>query len=159
ADAVRRQQRSLLKLLVLGAKDVERLMPMADCIGVMESAFRDLCLGQVEQPLRMVLKPQPAPGLMAFMPAWRRPAERGVFHGNVAKGMDSHQGAVLLFDGLTGVPLAAMNASAITSIRTAAVSGLATRLLARADASDAAIIGSGVEARTHLVAMACVRKL
>jgi ornithine cyclodeaminase len=156
-----------LRLLVLTAADVERLLPMADCIGVMEMALRDLALGQVDQPLRTVLRPEQAPGLMAFMPSWRGPAERGafgvkvvgVFPGNVAKGIDSHQGAVLLFDGQTGVPLAAMNASAITALRTAAVSGVATRLLARVDAGDAAIVGAGVEARTHLLALACVRKL
>ncbi len=66
---------------------------------------------------------------------------------------------MIVFDGTTGEPLAIVNASAITAIRTAAVSGLATRLLACEDAGDLAIIGAGVQARTHLVAMACVRKL
>jgi len=157
-----------LKLLVLSAADVERLLPMADCIGVMQEALRDLALGRVEQPLRMILKPAAAPGLMAFMPCHRASAFGpgafgvkivGVFHGNVARGKDSHQGAVLLFDGESGEPLAAMNASAITAIRTAAVSGLATKLLARQDAGDLAIVGAGVQARSHLQAMASVRRL
>jgi ornithine cyclodeaminase len=82
-----------------------------------------------------------------------------VFNGNPAKGKDSHQGAVLLFDAETGEPLAMMNASAITAIRTAAVSGAATRWLAREDAGDLAIIGSGVQARSHLAAMTCVRSI
>jgi ornithine cyclodeaminase len=65
----------------------------------------------------------------------------------------------MLFDGATGELLALINASAITAIRTAAVSGLATRLLARSDAGDLAIIGAGVQAGPHLTAMSCVRKL
>ncbi|HEV2131334.1 MAG TPA: ornithine cyclodeaminase family protein, partial [Longimicrobiaceae bacterium] len=82
-----------------------------------------------------------------------------VFHGNVALGKDAHQGVVMLFSGETGEPLAVMNASAITAVRTAAVSGVATRLLARPDAGELAIIGAGVQARGHLEAMACVRPL
>src|SRR5205823_15003028 len=82
-----------------------------------------------------------------------------VCHDNPARGLDAHQCGVLLSDGATGVPLALVNASAITAIRTAAVSGVATELLARADACELAIIGAGVEARTHLEAMSCVRPL
>ena len=82
-----------------------------------------------------------------------------MFPGNPAKGLDSHQGAVLLFSAETGELLAMMNASAITAIRTAAVSGVATDLLARPDASKLAMIGSGVQARSHLVAMSEVRSL
>lgn len=157
-----------MKLLVLSGADVARLLPMVECIRVMGDAFRDLAEGRVEQPLRTILKPDAAPGLMAFMPAYRAGEGAngafgvkivGVFHGNVARGKDAHQGAVLLFDGETGEPLAAMNASAITAIRTAAVSGLATMLLAKADAGDLAILGAGVQARHHLQAMACVRRL
>ncbi len=153
---------------MLSAADVERLLPMADCIGVMEAALRDLAQGRVEQPLRQILRPAAAPGLMAFMPSYRAADGRpgafgvkcvGVFHGNVARGLDAHQGALLLFDGQSGEPLAALNASAITSIRTAAVSALATRLLARPDAGDLAIVGAGVQARAHLQALACVRRL
>jgi len=82
-----------------------------------------------------------------------------VFPENPAKGKDAHQGGVLLFSGESGEPLALMNASAITAIRTAAVSGAATRLLARADARNLAIVGAGVQARSHLTAMACVRTI
>lgn len=155
-----------MKLLVLSAAEVQRLLPMAECIEVMAQALGDLARGRVEQPLRMILKPQQALGLMAFMPSYRagNPGAFGVkvvgvFHGNVSRGKDSHQGAVLLFDGESGEPLAVMNASAVTAIRTAAVSGLATKLLANADASDLAILGAGVQARSHLLAVACVRKL
>src|SRR6185312_5335804 len=82
-----------------------------------------------------------------------------VFPGNPAKGKDAHQGAVLLFSAETGELLALMNASAITAVRTAAVSGVATDLLAREDAGDLAIVGAGVQARTHLIAMAEVRSI
>jgi ornithine cyclodeaminase len=72
---------------------------------------------------------------------------------------DSHQGAVLLFDTATGALLAVIDASSITAIRTAAASGLATRLLAREDAGDLAVLGSGVQAASHLDAMNAVRRL
>jgi ornithine cyclodeaminase len=82
-----------------------------------------------------------------------------VFPGNSAKGKDAHQGGVMLFSAETGELLALMSASAITEIRTAAVSGVATGLLAREEAGDLAIIGTGVQARSHLAAMACVRPI
>ncbi len=155
-----------MKLLVLNQTEVEQLLPMHECITVMTDALIALAKGQVHLPLRMVVRPPEAPGVMAVMPAHvaGESAALGVkvicvFNGNPAKGKDSHQGAVLLFDAETGEPLAMMNASAITAIRTAAVSGATTRLLARTDAGDLAIIGSGVQARSHLAAMACVRSI
>jgi ornithine cyclodeaminase len=114
----------------------------------------------------MVIMPPGAAGDMALMPAYRSGdrAAYGVktvcfFPGNPAKGLDSHQGSVMLFSAETGELKALMNASAITAIRTAAVSGVATRLLARENASELAIVGSGVQARAHIEAMACVRKI
>jgi ornithine cyclodeaminase/alanine dehydrogenase-like protein (mu-crystallin family) len=155
-----------MKLLILNQDEVERLLPMADCITVMTDALMALAKGQVHLPLRMVVRPPEAAGLMALMPAYVSGEHAafgvkliGVFNGNPALGKDSHQGAVLLLSGETGEPLALMNASAITAIRTAAVSGVATRVLARADAGDLAIIGSGVQARSHLAAMTCVRSI
>jgi ornithine cyclodeaminase len=82
-----------------------------------------------------------------------------VFPGNAAIGKDAHQGGVLLFSGETGELLALVNASAITAIRTAAVSGVATRLLSREDSSELAIIGAGMQARPHFEAMGCVRSV
>jgi len=82
-----------------------------------------------------------------------------VFPGNHGTDLDSHQGAVLLFETKRGSLLAVMDASSITAIRTAAVSGVATRLLARADAGDLALLGTGVQALTHLEAMAHARRL
>jgi ornithine cyclodeaminase len=139
---------------------------MPDCIEAMADVLRALSRGEALQPLRSILRPDGAPGLMAVMPSWRGGGEPvfgikvvGVFPGNLGKGMDAHQGAVLLFSGETGEPLAAVNASAVTAIRTAAVSGVATRTLAREDAGDLALVGASVQAATHLEAMACVRRL
>ncbi len=155
-----------MKLLIVNQAEVERLLPMSDCITVMTDALMALAYGQVHLPLRMVVRPPEAKGVMALMPAYVSGENAafgvkliGVFNGNPALGKDSHQGAVLLLSGETCEPLALMNASAITAIRTAAVSGVATRLLARAECGDLALIGSGVQARSHLAAMACVRSI
>jgi ornithine cyclodeaminase len=82
-----------------------------------------------------------------------------VFPGNAKRGIDTHQGAVLLFEADTGRLSALMDGAAITAIRTAAVSGVATDLLARRDAGELAILGAGVQARTHIEAIAAVRPL
>src|SRR2546427_9935491 len=155
-----------MKILVLTYAEVEHLLPMRECIAVMEKALRALARGEMHQPLRMVVRPPDSTGLMAMMPAYKSGAEAVfglkaicVFPQNPAKGKDAHQGGVLLFSGDTGEPLALMNASGITEIRTAAVSAVATRVLAREDARELAIVGTGVQARSHLAAMACVREL
>lgn len=155
-----------MSLLILGHAEVEALLPMEECLGVMAEALAGLARGEAHQPLRMVVRPPGAAGLMALMPAYKggpTPAfglkAIGVFPGNVAKGMDAHQGSVTLFDGETGALRALMDGSAVTAIRTAAVSGVATRLLAREDAGELALVGSGVQARSHLAAMACARRI
>jgi ornithine cyclodeaminase len=155
-----------VKVLVLGASDVRATLPMPECIEAMARALADLARGDAQQPLRLVFRPEGAAGLMAFMPAYQAGATPafavkavGIFPGNAARGKDTHQGAVALFDGQTGELAALLDAAAVTAIRTAAVSGVATRLLAREDAGDLAVIGAGVQARTHLAAMACVRRL
>jgi ornithine cyclodeaminase/alanine dehydrogenase-like protein (mu-crystallin family) len=155
-----------VKIQVLTAHDVESHLPMSACIDAMADALAGLARGELFQPLRMVVRPQNAAGLMAMMPAYRGGAEPafgvkaiGIFPGNTARGKDTHQGAVALFDGETGELTALVNAAAVTAIRTAAVSGVATRLLAREDAVDAAIVGSGIQARSHLAALAAVRPL
>ena len=148
-------------VLVLGETDVAGLLPMEECIEAMAEALAALQRGEMEQPLRFVVRPAESAGLMGLMPAYRSRPEAAyglkavcVFPGNPARGLDAHQGAVLLFDGGTGVLRAAVNASAITAIRTAAVSAVATRLLAREDARVLAVLGAGVQARCHLEAMA-----
>lgn len=132
----------------------------------MSDALASLARGEIYQPLRTIVRPPDARGLLGLMPAYRHgePGAFGlkaicVFPGNPAIGKDAHQGMVILFSQDTGEPLALMNASQITAIRTAAVSAVATRLLARPDAEELGIIGAGVQARTHLVALTCVRSL
>jgi ornithine cyclodeaminase/alanine dehydrogenase-like protein (mu-crystallin family) len=155
-----------MKLLILTHSEVEQLLPMDQCIAVMGEALAALARGEADQPLRTIFKPANVKGVLAMMPALRAGDSPMfglkaicVFPGNAATGLDAHQGGVMLFDGTTGVPLALVNASAITAIRTAAVSALATSLLAREEAAELAIIGAGVQARTHLSAMACVRPI
>jgi len=152
------------ELLVVGHDDVKRLLPMEECIELMASVLADLARGAVWQPLRFVVRPPDESSLMGLMPAHRSEptASYGlkvvcIFPSNAARGIDLHQGGVLLFDGETGVLRALVDASAITATRTAAVSGVATRALAREDARELAILGSGVQARSHLEAMAAVR--
>lgn len=141
-------------------------MPMQDCIELMAGALSALARGEVHQPLRTIVRPPDARGLLGLMPAYRSGEDGAfglkaicVFPGNPAQGKDAHQGAVTLFSRDTGELLALMNASEITAIRTAAVSAVATRLLARENAQQLGIIGAGVQARTHLKALACVRSI
>ena len=155
-----------MKLLILTHAEIEQLLPMRACIEVMAEALTALACGDVQQPQRMIVRPPDAKGLLALMPVHRAGSSPifglkaiCVFPDNPARGLDAHQGGVLLFDGATGAPLALMNASAITAIRTAATSGVATHLLARPDAHELALIGAGVQARTHLAAMASVREI
>jgi len=153
-----------MKLLVLSERDVEELLTFQECIEVMAEALTALARGEVTNPLRSIVRAEGAAGFMGLMPAYRggdKPAyalkEICLFPGNPARGLDTHLGGVLLHSGETGELLAIMNASAITAIRTAAVSALATRLLAREDARVHAVIGAGVQARSHLAAIAAVR--
>jgi ornithine cyclodeaminase/alanine dehydrogenase-like protein (mu-crystallin family) len=156
----------MMKILVLNSRQIRELLSMADCIELMSDALSALARDEVHQPLRTIVRPPNARGLLGLMPAYRD-GERGafglkaicVFPDNPSQGKDAHQGAVTLFSRDTGELLALMNASEITAIRTAAVSAVATRLLAREDAQQLAIIGAGVQARTHLTALACVRSI
>ncbi|HEV8188601.1 MAG TPA: ornithine cyclodeaminase family protein [Pyrinomonadaceae bacterium] len=155
-----------MKILILDSQQIRELLPMRDCIELMADALASLARGEVFQPLRTIIRPPEARGLLGLMPAYRT-GDHGafgmkaicVFPGNPAIGKDAHQGAVMLFSRETGEMIALMNASEITAIRTAAVSAVATRLLAREDANELAIIGAGVQARTHLAALAAVRSI
>ncbi len=151
-----------MKLLVLDEHQVRELLTMRDCIRVMEEALADLSLGKAANPLRSVLRAEGAAGFFGLMPAFRGGyglKEVCVFPGNPARGLDTHLGGVLLHDGETGQLLAIMNATAITAIRTAAVSAVATKLLAREEAHVLAVLGAGVQARSHLEAIPLVREI
>jgi ornithine cyclodeaminase len=156
-----------MTVLFLNREDVEALLPVGECIEVMAGALGALARGEAFQPLRAAHWLPDRRGLLVTMPGGLFGEDGGVlgvkvltvFPGNAAHGEESHQGAVLLFEAERGRPLAFLDASSITAIRTAAVSALATRLLAREDAGDLAILGSGVQARTHLAALREVRPL
>lgn len=149
--------------LVIDQDTVRRLLPMREAIAAMEAAFRALADGRAAQPLRSIVWPSGVAGGLGVMPGYLD-GHFGVkavtvFPGNHGTELDSHQGAVLFFDGERGRLLAILDATEITAIRTAAVTALATRLLAREDAGDLALLGSGTQARTHLAAMRAVRPL
>jgi len=153
-------------MLVLDHSDVQRLLSMPECIGVMEAALRQLAAGDMLQPLRSVVRRPDNLGFLGLMPSFAGGTIDAfglkavcIFPGNTARGLDSHLGAVLLFSGQTGELLAVINAAAVTAIRTAAVSAVATRLLARADSRRLVIFGTGVQAVTHIEAMNAVLTL
>jgi ornithine cyclodeaminase/alanine dehydrogenase-like protein (mu-crystallin family) len=160
-----------MALLVLSARELPGLLPYPEAVAVMRQALAAHARGEAYQPLRSVARPTGADGLMALMPSYLppppgQPAEPGygvkaicISPGNPALGKDSHQGVVLISSAGTGEPLALVNASALTEIRTAAVSALATSLLARPDATELAVIGTGVQARAHIQALAACREL
>jgi ornithine cyclodeaminase len=138
---------------------------MEACIAAMEDVLSSLARGEAIQPLRSVLRLPAGKGAFGVMPGQvSKPNAFGikvitVFPGNEGTKYDSHQGAVLLFEPEHGTIVAVMDAASVTGIRTAAVSAVATRLLSREDAGDLAILGSGVQARSHLEAMRAVRKI
>jgi ornithine cyclodeaminase/alanine dehydrogenase-like protein (mu-crystallin family) len=151
-----------MSFLFLNRDDVEALLSMDECVEVVEEALRALARGEAIQPLRAAHWMPDRNGLLAVMPGMLGRTVAGVkvitvVPENHLHGEESHQGMVLLFEQERGRPLAMLDASSVTAIRTAAASAVATRALARADAGDLAILGSGVQARTHLDAMRAVR--
>lgn len=150
-----------MSVLVLGEDDVRATLDMPGCIEAMAGVLASLARGEVSMPLRTIFRvPDEAVLGLGLMPAHRggdAPVislkEVVVAPGNSASGLDPHQGAVLLHDGTTGELVAVLNASPITEIRTAAVSAVATKLLARPGSKQVAILGSGVQGRSHAVAM------
>jgi ornithine cyclodeaminase len=153
-----------VKLLVLAGHHVHELLTYRECAEVMREALAQRARGQIQQPLRTMVPLRDAAGFMGLMPAYSPQAGYGlkalvITPGNPAIGKDAHQGGVLLFDAQTGEPRALVNASAVTEIRTAATSAVATDLLARPGAAEVAIIGTGVQGRAHAHALAATREL
>jgi ornithine cyclodeaminase len=153
-----------MAILVLTQSEVERLLDMEGCIEAMAEILESLARGELFQPLRSIAFPPGENSGMGLMPSHRSGAAGAyalkticLFPDNPKRGLDAHQGTVTLFSGETGEVRALMNASAITAIRTAAVSAVATRLLAHDDATELAIIGSGVQGRSHVAAMRAIR--
>ena len=154
-----------MSVIVITAAEMDRALPMAECIEAMDRVLRVLAAGGAQLPLRSMLKLPDGSGLLGLMPAvLADPPVMGlkvvtVMPGNHGTELDAHQGAVMIFETRRGQPLAILDATSVTRIRTGAVSGVATRALAREDAGDLAILGSGTQAISHLEAMACVRRL
>jgi ornithine cyclodeaminase len=151
-----------MELRLIDPQQVIELLPMSECIEVVDGAMRSASNGEAVMPLRdkMAL---PGGGLLGWMPGYMASPDVfgvklvGVFPENFALGMHSHHGVVVLFETRHGRPFAVVDASEITAIRTAAASAMATRLLAREDASALAIMGYGAQGRQHLESMLCVR--
>ena len=154
------------QLRILGPDDVRRALPMATAIAAMRGAMAAHAAGAVDQPLRLHLAPAGFGGTTLVKPAAVRADQPAlglkvvsIADGNRARGLPTITGFVALLDPGTGVPLAIMDGAAVTAVRTAAASAVATDALAGPDAGDLAILGTGVQARSHLLAMAEVRRL
>ncbi|MFC5450854.1 ornithine cyclodeaminase family protein [Paenibacillus aestuarii] len=151
-------------MLVITHNEVQELLSMEACIAIMEAVLADLTTGQAMQSLRSVV-PVEGGNLMGLMPAYLKREETvgakviTVFPDNHVKQQPSHQGFVALFNSTNGKLDAILDGKTITSIRTAAVSAVATKLLARPDAQTLAVIGTGEQARSHIEAMLLVRPI
>ena len=151
--------------LFIKKERIASLLPMNECIEIMENMFRSLAAGECLQPLRNIMRLPDGSGVLGMMPG--NAAKLGVmgikvitvFHANSESGLPSHQGIVMLFDAKHGQPLMLFDALEITAIRTAAASAVATKLLSRENSSTLAIIGSGEQAKRHIEAMLLVRNL
>jgi len=156
-----------MRVLTLSHRDVLAALQPEECAAAMAAVLAEHARGETYLPLRSVMAPPGAAGFLGLMPGWRAADHDGgaafalkavcIMPGNPARGLDAHQGLVTLFDGESGVPTAILDASAVTAVRTAAVTAVATGLLARGDARVLAILGAGTQARAHLRALAGVR--
>lgn len=154
-----------MSMLILRAEEIGLLLPMHDCIDVMERAMRAASAGSVDTPSRIIAPLADGQSFFILMPgAMQEPPLYGakvvsLHPGNPAQGKPAVRGFVTLFDYRSGAPMAIMDGARITAIRTAAASALATRELSRPDAASHGIFGAGVQAATHLEAIACVRDI
>jgi ornithine cyclodeaminase/alanine dehydrogenase-like protein (mu-crystallin family) len=144
--------------LILDEDAVRALLRMDELIPAMATALADLSRGKVVQPMRVMMPVGDHGGFLGLMPAYGGAlgAKLVTFYPN-NQGVPTHHALILLFRPETGEPLVTMDGRLITEMRTAAVSAVATKLLARPEASVLAIIGAGVQARSHLEAMRLVR--
>jgi ornithine cyclodeaminase len=150
---------------MIDAAAVTAALPFDACIEVMDRALRAFDRGAAIQPLRSVIQLKHGGGALYTMPAYlddpRALAVKmiSVFPGNEHRGVPTHQGVVAVFDTNTGVPVLLIDAARLTAIRTAAVTAVATRALARESARVLAVLGTGVQARSHIAALPLVREL
>lgn len=150
-----------MKILIANGDDVKTFLSMSECIRTMESMFKALVSDEFIQPERSVIGLKHGIGQLVVMPALVNASSGAkimtIFPKNLGSTFETIQGAVLLFEPQNGRLLGIFDSTSITALRTAAVSAVATNLLAREDASKLAILGSGTQARAHLEAMSLVR--
>ncbi len=149
-------------MLYLDEEQVRRHLRMEELIPAMERALIDFSAGKVTQPVRSVITVDPPGGFFGMMPALT-PDGLGLkvvtfYTANAERGIPTHMATIFLVDPETGTPLGVMDGTLITEMRTAAVSAAATKLLASPDAKVLAILGSGVQARSHVQALQLVRQ-
>jgi ornithine cyclodeaminase/alanine dehydrogenase-like protein (mu-crystallin family) len=147
--------------LLLNEEQVRQHLHLADLIPAMQKALIVFSAGKVTQPVRSVIKVDPPGGFLGLMPALT-PEGLGLkvvtfYPSNAERGIPTHMATIFLVDPRTGTPLAIMDGRLITEMRTAAVSAVATKLLAAPDSKILAILGSGVQARSHVEALQLVR--
>src|SRR6476660_9460959 len=148
--------------LFLNEEQVREHLQMADLIPAMEKALIDFSAGRVTQPVRSIISVERHGGFLGLMPALT-PEGLGLkavtfYPPNAERGVPTHMATIFLVDPETGTPLAIMDGRLITEMRTAAVSAAATKLLAPPDAKILAVLGSGVQARSHVEALLLVRQ-
>jgi len=152
-----------MQIRILSAADVQAAIDMPGAIDAMRTAFTALADGSATVPLRLALETEF--GVSLFMPAHLTGSGSAgakvvsVNAGNAADGLPVINAVVLVLDPVTGLPLALMDGTWLTALRTGAIGGLAADLLARPDASTVALFGAGVQARTQLEAVRCVRAI
>src|SRR5437763_7642750 len=151
-----------MDILLLNETEVKRLLDPDALLDALAEGFRALSGGLVDAPKRNGVS-VPNTGFLLAMPAYQQGREItvklvSVFHGNVQLGLPSHQAIICLFDAQTGTPLSFMDGTYITALRTAGAAALSTRLLARTDTRVLAIIGAGVQGRSHLKMLPRVRQ-
>jgi ornithine cyclodeaminase/alanine dehydrogenase-like protein (mu-crystallin family) len=150
--------------LLLTEDQIRRVLPLDDLITTMEDALARFSAGDVVQPVRTVLSVGPQNGFFGVMPAFAPPAALGcklvtLFRGNTALGLPTHLATIVLLDPQTGAMQALLDGRYITEVRTAAVSAVSARHLAKPDAATLAIVGSGVQAKSHLDTLPLVRPI
>lgn len=154
-----------MKLRILSGADVRRAVPMADAIQAVQEAYVELSAGRAVAPLRTPVPVEKQGGVTLFMPAYLGRSDAlgakivSVFPRNPEHSLPTIHAIVVVVDAATGMPLAVMDGTYLTALRTGAASGVATALLARADARVAAIFGAGAQARTQLEAVCTVRSI
>jgi len=152
-----------MKIKILSGTDVKKAVSMAQAIGAVKEAYIQLSSGKAEMPLRTPLPVEKQKGITLFMPAYLSESNAlgekivSVFPQNLSRGIPSIHAVVIVVDAETGRPIAVMDGTYLTALRTGAASGVATDLLARSEASVVSIFGAGVQARTQLEAVCTVR--